>query len=638
MSDELDPRFTFETFVVGAANRLAAAASRRVAEVPGTTYNPLFLYSASGLGKTHLVTAIGNQAAVAHPDLRTRYVALERLMEDVTAAIEAGDRDAFRSRIAGTGLLLLDDVQFLAGRHRTQEELLRAWDELSARGGQLVLASDRPPQEMDGLDDRLLSRFSGGLIVDMGAPDYETRVAIIRRKAAESTQLLEDGVAEALARISFTNVRELHGALNRVVALQELEDRRVLADEVFDLLGRPAAAAGASDAGDEFGAFIADITEAVAQVIAPAPGEQQLADAILRWEAEGYRTRRLEHALPEALPLAEVEVLVRAFERDVERLREVGGELQALDPDGPELARHEILRDPDRIAAAEQLLAEARERMLPLPGPPAEIGPEAAALDTGSLAARAALAVAERPGERYNPLFVHASDDAASRALLVALAKQIARRHPDLPLAYIEAPNFAAELIRSLEHNRAESWRQRYRRARVLVVERVDALAGTERAQEELFHLFDALQRSGGQLVFSAAAPPASLVGMDERLRTRLAAGLVVEVEEPVDTAVDAAWAAAMPPDPGVRADGAAASGAGRVAAPRTGPGSPPRAGSAAATAKDPASRRAPGEGGRGAAPAVVGGGARLDEWFRSREKVVWEWPYMEDILLADVD
>ena len=260
---ELDPRFTFESFVIGAANRLAAAAARRVAESPGVSYNPLFIYSASGLGKTHLVMAIGNHAERLDPALEVVYSTLEHFMDDVMTAIEAGERDAFRERLGGTGLLLLDDVQFLAGRHRTQEELLKVWDIVTAKGGQVVLTSDRPPQEIDGLDDRLLSRFSGGLIVDIGVPDYETRVAIARRKAEERGQTLNAGVAETLARIAFGNVRELQGALNRLIAIQELEDRAVAADEVARLLGRMAK----TEQIDEFGSFLAEISDAIDEVV-----------------------------------------------------------------------------------------------------------------------------------------------------------------------------------------------------------------------------------------------------------------------------------------------------------------------------------------------------------------------------------
>ena len=262
MAIELDPRFTFEAFVVGPANRLAAAAARRVADAPGTTYNPLFLYGGSGLGKTHLLSAIGHRVTRVH-GTQVLYLTLEHLMEEVSTALEAGDPDAFRVRLRDTGLLLLDDVQFLAGQRQTQEELIRAWDTLSSRGGQIVLSSDRPPPDIDGIDERLLSRLSGGLIVDVGTPDFETRVAIARRKADERGHDLAPDVCQALARVAFTNVRELQGALNRLIAVQELEHRTVTSAEVSALLGAAAAERGR----DEFGEFLSEISGTVGAVV-----------------------------------------------------------------------------------------------------------------------------------------------------------------------------------------------------------------------------------------------------------------------------------------------------------------------------------------------------------------------------------
>ncbi|MGH7477821.1 MAG: DnaA ATPase domain-containing protein, partial [Longimicrobiales bacterium] len=537
MALDLDPRFTFETFIVGSANRLATAAARRVAESPGTTYNPLFIYSASGLGKTHLVTALGHHAERLHPEMSIIYDTLERFMEEVMTGIEAGDRDAFRGRVQGRGILILDDVQFLAGRHRTQEELLRTWDATSGYGGQIVLASDRPPHEIDAIDERLLSRFSGGLLVDIGAPDYETRLAILRRKAEAQGQTLASDVAEALARLAFSNVRELQGALNRVLALQELEGRPVRSTEVARAIGRESQATPGRG-GDEFGAFLADISETLEQVVIHSPADHQVADAILRWESEGFRTRRLESVLAESPPLDETEELVRAFEADVERLREMTLEMSAMEPDAPELRRTELLRDPDRVADAEALLAEVRERNLPLPGPGEGPPLERLGLPQHLLAVRAAQAVSQNPGQRYNPLFVHGPSEAPKREFLASLARRVQELHPDLVLACLDARRFAADFVHALEHNRVDSWRRRYQRCRVLVMDGVDHLADTERAQSELFLLFDALQRSGAQLVFAADTPPHELPRIEERLRTRFASGLVVDLPGAVNGAV----------------------------------------------------------------------------------------------------
>jgi len=594
---ELDPRFTFDAFVVGAANRLACAAARRVAESPGTSYNPLFIYSASGLGKTHLLNAIGHHCRRVHPDIAVVYDTLDHFLEEITTAIEAGERDAFRARLAETGLLLLDDVQFVTGQHRLQEELLRIWDGVTRRGGQVVLASDRPPPEIDGLDDRLQSRFSGGLIVDIGAPDYETRVAIVRRKAEERGQSLAPGVAEALARTAFANVRELQGALNRVLALQELEGRAVTAEEAAALVSGEPPRPQPGPAADEFASFLREITGALATVVETAsPAERQLADAIARWQAEGYRTRRLELARTRgATDPAEVEALVRAFEADVERLREIAAEIGALEPGAPELGRLEVLRDPDRLADAEELLGAVRERNRPLPGPPP--GHSFAGLDLpGDLfAVRAAAAVAEAPGRRYNPLFLFGPDAAATSALLAALGCELQARYPERTVAFLAARDFAAELIEALERNRVDAWRERYRRADVFLLDGVDALAETERAQEELFHLFEALHRTGAQLAFTARRRPNELAGIEERLRTRLESGLVVELPPRIETEFTLLeWAR-----PGANG------------------GAPHEEPLAAGTAP----------------PARV-----RDDWFASREKIVWDWPYLADWLVEELE
>jgi hypothetical protein len=372
VSLELDPRLTFDTFVIGTANRLASAAARRVGDAPGSTYNPLFFYSASGLGKTHLLMGIGNHVRRAHPSMNVIYDTLEHLMDAAAQAVERGERDDYRQRLSDTHVLLLDDVQFLAGRREAQEELLSAWDALYTGGGQVVLASDRPPTEIDDLDRRLLSRFSGGLIADIGPPDYETRVAIVKRKSEERGHALSSGVAEVLARVAFANVRELQGGLNRVIAAQELDGRPVSAEHVNVLLG----VAPERRRSEEFSTFFSDVADAVGEIVSRLSPEQRLAEAILRFEGEGFRTHRLEAALPQALSDEEAAALVERFAQDVERVQAALRDIRQLDPAAPELSRNDVFGNPDRVLEAEALVAQVFERMRPLPEPP-----EAPALD-----------------------------------------------------------------------------------------------------------------------------------------------------------------------------------------------------------------------------------------------------------------
>src|SRR6267378_3910179 len=269
MTSTLNPRFTFETFVVGAANRLAVTAGRTVAENPGSAYNPLFIYSGSGLGKTHLLMAIGHSAKALAPQLNIEYLTLDEYVEAFHAAIAAGQGDAFRRRFQNVDALLVDDVQFLTNRKEMQAELLRLTEALQQAGHQIVLASDRPPAEIADLDERLISRFSGGLVVDMGIPDYETRVAILRRKAEERGSKFQPGVLETVAKIDFPNVRELMGALNRLIAFQAVNDTPINAEAAGKVLGIPAAAGSpaaappAAASADEFSQFLTDVTVTV---------------------------------------------------------------------------------------------------------------------------------------------------------------------------------------------------------------------------------------------------------------------------------------------------------------------------------------------------------------------------------------
>jgi chromosomal replication initiator protein len=521
MAVALDPRFTFEAFVVGPANRLAVAAARKVAESPGATYNPLFIYSASGLGKTHLLTAIAHEVDRLH-GVGAAYQTVHQFMEDMARAVEAGERDALLSLTHGQAIFLLDDVQFLAGRRQLQDELLRAWDELVVRGGQVVLTSDRPPQEIDALDDRLVSRLSGGLIVDMAPPDYETRVAIARRKAEEIGEELGLEVCQVLGRIAFRNVRELQGALNRLVAVQQLEGRPVAPHEVGTLLG-----AAAAREIDEFGEFLAEVGGTVEATADPA--EQTIGDAILTWEGRGYRTRRLDAVLGEQLTVEEAVAVVRRFEEDVARLRAIEDDIRSLDSAAPELGAAP-LRDPDRVADARGLLAMVRHRATPPPGPPP--GPGLDSLTDDSLTLRAARAVAASPGAAYNPLYVLAPAYAGTR-LLAALGNEIARAH-DATVAYVEGVTFAAELIEALAAGRVDAWRARYRRADALLLDGLEGLEGTEGAHDQVFQLFEDLHGRKRQLVFAAQSPPQDLP-LPDRLRSRLESGLVVEVQALAD-------------------------------------------------------------------------------------------------------
>jgi chromosomal replication initiator protein len=214
----INPRYTFANFIVGSANRLAHAASLSVAERPGHAYNPLFLYGGVGLGKTHLMHAIGNQVAAKFPRKRVVYATSEKFTNEFITSIQQGKIDEFRNRYRRIDLLLIDDIQFIADKERTQEEFFHTFNAIHEDGKQIVLSSDRPPKAILTLEERLRSRFEWGLIADLTAPDLETRIAILRAKAEEGAVPITSDVIEFIARKVVSNIRELEGALNRIVA------------------------------------------------------------------------------------------------------------------------------------------------------------------------------------------------------------------------------------------------------------------------------------------------------------------------------------------------------------------------------------------------------------------------------------
>jgi chromosomal replication initiator protein len=214
----LNGRYTFTNFIVGSANRLAHAAALSVAERPGHAYNPLFLYGGVGLGKTHLMHAIGNAVAAKFPRKRILYATSEKFTNDFNNSIREQKMEDFRNRYRRIVVLLIDDIQFIAERERTQEEFFHTFNAIHEAGKQIVLSSDRPPKAITTLEERLRSRFEWGLIADLTPPDLETRIAILRSKAEDQLGLIPGDAIEFIARKVVSNVRELEGALNRVVA------------------------------------------------------------------------------------------------------------------------------------------------------------------------------------------------------------------------------------------------------------------------------------------------------------------------------------------------------------------------------------------------------------------------------------
>jgi chromosomal replication initiator protein len=216
----LNPRYTFDTYVVGSGNRLAHAACQAVAEKPARAYNPLFLYGGVGLGKTHLLHAIGN--ACYADGLSVLYVSSEEFTNDMINAIRTHTTQAFREKYRSADVLLVDDIQFIAGKESTQEEFFHTFNTLHGQDKQIIVSSDRPPKSLVTLEERLRSRFEWGLTADIQAPDFETRLAILRSKAERTGRHISDEILESVAKQVQSNIRELEGALNRIIAFADL--------------------------------------------------------------------------------------------------------------------------------------------------------------------------------------------------------------------------------------------------------------------------------------------------------------------------------------------------------------------------------------------------------------------------------
>lgn len=529
---QVESRFRFDNYVVGPSNRLAYSAALATAESPGGVYNPLFLYSSFGLGKTHLVSAIGNHALVRAPSLSVEYVTLDDFASQLQAAVGAGELDVFRLRYGRVDILLVDDMQELTGQHDAQTELLRLLSALPGTGRQVILTSDRPPMEIPGVDERLIGRLSGGLIVDIGVPEYDTRLGILRRRAEHRDMCLSAGVLEELARVEFTNVRELQSAMHRLFAHQTL-DGSLDPSQVRSIAGIPEPApppARTSVQTDEFFSFLTDIASAVAAQI--EPWKVRVGETIAFWSGEGYRTAALERLMSFTRPPDNYEALLRGYGQAVEQLRELERQVTAVDP---QLGGDERFRDPERLGEAMIFVQHALAGGVPPGGPqPAYVRGAFEESSSNQMAVRAADAVIAEPGHRYNPLFLVGPSGVGKTHLLHAIGNELAiTLGASGRVACVSARAFADELAAALADGTLERFRARYRAADALLIDDVQFLAPSERTQEELFHIFNHFHERGKQLVLASDVPPKAIAGLEDRLRSRFEGGLQAELSVP---------------------------------------------------------------------------------------------------------
>ncbi len=536
MTGLLDGNYRFDTFVVGSSNRLAASAALAVADAPATAYNPLVVYGQSGLGKTHLVAAIAYHAQLVQPELRVEFSTGEEITARLHRAIAAGQHAEFTQHYQQVDLLVLDDVQFLSGQRETQSELLRLFNLMQRSGRQLVMTSDRPPAEIPDVDQRLVSRLSGGLLVDVGAPDYEMRLAILRNTCGTRSLVFGDGVLEQVARLAFGNVRELKGALNRLSAFQQLEGTAVAPDDVRAVLGErltSASASGRSAAvipvpGSEYEGFLADVLQEVETRV--VQWRVALGEASAFWRREGYVTTVLERALAHPLQ-PDVNGLLGTYAAAVEHLRAIEAQTIAIDPS---LRGQRCFRNPEAVVEAQALLERAMAIGVPLATPRPSLTRET--IESGNanqLALNAFDALIEHPGTRYNPLFVYGPSGVGKTHYAHAIGHAMGAAWPTTAVACLSAAEFSDELVAAMQGGTVERWRGRYRAADVLILDDVQLLADGERTQEELFHLFNHLHNRGGQIVLTCDRVPRDVHGLADRLRSRFEGGLMVAMQAP---------------------------------------------------------------------------------------------------------
>ncbi len=234
--NNLNPKYSFDKFVIGENNRFAHAACVAVSEAPSERYNPLFIYGGVGLGKTHLMQAIGNYILEYTPNKKVVYISCETFINEFIEAIQNKDNNAFRNRYRSVDILLIDDIQFLAGKDGTQEEFFHTFNALHEENKQIVISSDRPPKEIPNLAERLRSRFEMGLITDISAPNFETRMAILRKKAEAEPEYIPDEVLSFIADHIHSNIRELEGALTTVIAYSKLHGNKLTLDVAREAL------------------------------------------------------------------------------------------------------------------------------------------------------------------------------------------------------------------------------------------------------------------------------------------------------------------------------------------------------------------------------------------------------------------
>jgi len=518
VTSELNPRFDFDSFKVGAGNELALTAARSVAERPGSVYNPLYVHGGAGLGKTHLLMAIGSHAQQASEAMSVEYVTPDRLAEEFQAVAAAGHSDTLRSRLADLDMLLVDDVHLLAERTEIHAELLRLVPELQAAAKQIVIASLYPPAQIEGLDERVAALLAGGLVVEINPPDYETRLAILQARAEERGCRFEQGVIEVVAGFKIGNVRELITLLNRLIALEAVGEtalspqaaRALLQGEALTMEEREPAAAELErePSVNEFEDFLSDVSEALHHQI--EAWESRLGEVIERYRREGFETARLESLMNTSSPVP-VEAAIDEFERDVGRLRKLRTSVASHDPTK---AQDGVFLDPDRVAEAQAMAESVASEVEPLPGP-SGIWTFKTYIESevNKAAHEVAHKVVGRPGVDHNPLVIMGKTGVGKTHLLHAIGNGLLDSAVSTVVC-LPAMDLHDAVTRAVESDRIDDWLATFKGAGALLIDDVHLLSDRGDTRARLIGLVRDLFDAAKQVVFSlsgAAVKPEDL-------------------------------------------------------------------------------------------------------------------------------
>jgi len=649
VTDALAAPPDFETFVLDAANRQAAAAARTVADASGMPYSPLVVVGAPGSGKTELLQTIAARIRAQHPTAVVELLDPDRLAERHRSALLVARGELFRAELVTADLVMVDDLEQLA-RHQDCEGLVAdLLDERRAAGREVVVATSTPIERLEGLDARLVRRLAEGTAVQLSLPGAEARYAILRRRLHGVDTTLPVEAVRAVADAEFFTMRDYVGALSRLVAFQEATPLPLSPRDALVLIGAPVAPVPPSDlpaarTGDEFGEFLFEVSASLTEQV--DRWRRTIGEAVLRWGGEGLRTRRLEALLSDEAP-ADPEPVLAAFEADAREILNLAAKAAQLAPD---LAGAEVFRDPDQVTAARALVANAGSRAAPLTAPLAhyrwEDFAEGPSMRLPMMAARDIIA---EPGQRYSPLVVVGASGTGKTHYLHALGNALIAAGV-AHVACLGGHAFVAE-VRALQDAEAlAAWRHHYRWVGALLLDDLHLLAGERSAQDELILLIGELTEGRRQMVLTSTLPLQQLEGLDSRLLVRLEGGLSVELPSPdrevrlavikrmlTDTTArdDAALAdylAARPADSVRAVQGFVQRVLGEAAAQQVAP-SPALAREVLEVMELGLSRAARREAAR-TASGVVSPGMGL---VRSPEKIVSRWPSVADRLVAEL-